>query len=461
MYTIVKNELRGTNIDNNCCYVEIIVDSIDEMPEIDPNWAVGSKLFVLQAGGAVYTLSHTREWLKTNFNMGGGGTGGGDGSGEAGVGIAQIAFKSSDRGDVAGIAGATDTYTITYTDATTSTFKVKNGENGTDGAKGDKGDKGDPGEKGDKGDQGLQGVPGQNGAEGPQGVQGPRGEKGDKGDDGYPFLIYKEYNDISEFNADDFPEIGLMFMIKAGDAYPVYRYTGDIDSPYSFVTELATSEGIKGEKGDKGDPGEPGEQGPQGPAGADGTTYTPTVTVEVTDDNSASADVVVDDDTKQASFNFKFPRTAEFFSTAPIGTVLSFAGQTAPNGYLLCDGQSVAVADYPDLYAVIGNIYGGDGENFNVPDYREAVLVGAGRNTTDAIANHDVYGLGEFKDDQMKSHTHGVTIPNMFNGSWAVNPSGSAGYSSGTKTQTSTAAGVGTTTHGKQKGINYIILATY
>lgn len=25
------------------------------------------------------------------------------------------------------------------------------------------------------------------------------------------------------------------------------------------------------------------------------------------------------------------------FSTAPIGTVLSLAGQTAPNGYLLCN----------------------------------------------------------------------------------------------------------------------------
>ena len=62
------------------------------------------------------------------------------------------------------------------------------------------------------------------------------------------------------------------------------------------------------------------------------------------------------------------------FSTAPIGTVLSFAGQTVPHGYLLADGASYKVADYPDLYAVIGNTYGGDTENFNVPTVQPPAL---------------------------------------------------------------------------------------
>ena len=65
------------------------------------------------------------------------------------------------------------------------------------------------------------------------------------------------------------------------------------------------------------------------------------------------------------------------FSTCPIGTVLSFAGQTAPNGYLLCDGASYKVADYPDLYAVIGNTYGGDTENFNVPNLVDKFIQGS------------------------------------------------------------------------------------
>ena len=49
-------------------------------------------------------------------------------NGNPGKGIATIARTSGN-----GNAGTTDTYTITYTDSTTSTFTVRNGNNGTDG----------------------------------------------------------------------------------------------------------------------------------------------------------------------------------------------------------------------------------------------------------------------------------------------------------------------------------------
>lgn len=61
---------------------------------------------------------------------------GGAFDGADGRGIVSIARTSGN-----GAAGTTDTYTITYTDGTTSTYRVRNGANG---AKGDKGDKGDP-----------------------------------------------------------------------------------------------------------------------------------------------------------------------------------------------------------------------------------------------------------------------------------------------------------------------------
>lgn len=56
----------------------------------------------------------------------------------------------------------------------------------------------------------------------------------------------------------------------------------------------------------------------------------------------------------------------------PPGAILQFAGLTAPEGYLLCQGQAVSRAGYARLYAVIGVIYGaGDGSTtFNLPDYR-------------------------------------------------------------------------------------------
>ena len=164
------------------------------------------------------------------------------------------------------------------------------------------------------------------------------------------------------------------------------------------------------------------------------------------------------------------------FSTAPLGTVLSFAGQTAPHGYLLCDGASYKVADYPHLYAVIGNTYGGDSTNFNVPDFRETVLVGVGENTTDTIASHDVYGLGEFKDDQFQGHWHKlgssdgmVTVslgagdkggsinsaaPEVNVKRYPVNTALDA-ITDGTNGEPRTS----TTTHGKQKGVTYIIKA--
>ena len=85
-----------------------------------------------------------------------------------------------------------------------------------------------------KGETGAQGAQGLKGDKGDTGAQGAQGIQGEKGEDGYPFLIYKEYADVSEFNAADFPEIGLMFMINdgvTGSDKPVYRYTGDADNP--------------------------------------------------------------------------------------------------------------------------------------------------------------------------------------------------------------------------------------
>jgi microcystin-dependent protein len=60
----------------------------------------------------------------------------------------------------------------------------------------------------------------------------------------------------------------------------------------------------------------------------------------------------------------------------PIGTILDFAGPVAPTGFLLCYGQSVATATYPNLFAVIGYTWGGSGANFTIPDLRGYVLAG-------------------------------------------------------------------------------------
>lgn len=59
------------------------------------------------------------------------------------------------------------------------------------------------------------------------------------------------------------------------------------------------------------------------------------------------------------------------------GTVLDFAGTTAPSGWLLCYGQSVLRTDYPNLFAAIGTTYGSvDGTHFTLPDCRGRVTAG-------------------------------------------------------------------------------------
>jgi microcystin-dependent protein len=60
------------------------------------------------------------------------------------------------------------------------------------------------------------------------------------------------------------------------------------------------------------------------------------------------------------------------------GTVVLFAGDTVPPGWLRCDGALYSKDQYPDLFDVIGYIYGGNGDYFKVPDLRGRVLVGAG-----------------------------------------------------------------------------------
>lgn len=62
----------------------------------------------------------------------------------------------------------------------------------------------------------------------------------------------------------------------------------------------------------------------------------------------------------------------------PAGTVIPYAGSSAPSGYLLCYGQAVSRTTYANLFTAIGTVYGsGDGSTtFNVPDLRGRVAAG-------------------------------------------------------------------------------------
>jgi microcystin-dependent protein len=90
------------------------------------------------------------------------------------------------------------------------------------------------------------------------------------------------------------------------------------------------------------------------------------------------------------------------------GFVCPFAGTTAPDGWLICDGSAVSRTTYADLFAVIGTTYGaGDGNStFNLPDTRHRVLWSAGQ-----------WNVGDHYDEGLPN----ITATFGVNGSWSTN----------------------------------------
>lgn len=62
---------------------------------------------------------------------------------------------------------------------------------------------------------------------------------------------------------------------------------------------------------------------------------------------------------------------AERLTDGLIGEVRLFAGSVTPRGWAPCDGQLLSTRDHTHLYAILGTLYGGDGQStFALPDLR-------------------------------------------------------------------------------------------
>ena len=63
-----------------------------------------------------------------------------------------------------------------------------------------------------------------------------------------------------------------------------------------------------------------------------------------------------------------------------IGEIRLFAGNFAPNGWMFCAGQSLAISENDALFVLLGTDYGGDGEStFRLPDLRGRLPVHYGQ----------------------------------------------------------------------------------
>ena len=76
-------------------------------------------------------------------------------------------------------------------------------------------------------------------------------------------------------------------------------------------------------------------------------------------------DIITDGTTK-----WKVRRLGGSSDGNPVGTIIMYAANTMPEGYLLCDGSAVSRTNYAELFKVIGTTWGaGDGSTtFNLPN---------------------------------------------------------------------------------------------
>ena len=94
------------------------------------------------------------------------------------------------------------------------------------------------------------------------------------------------------------------------------------------------------------------------------------------------------------------------FSINPVGSIITFAKNSSPVGFLECDGSAISRTTYNSLFSVIGTIFGvGDGSTtFNIPDLRGEFI--RGWDNSRGVDSGRTFG--SFQDHAIEDHTHFV-----------------------------------------------------
>jgi microcystin-dependent protein len=95
-----------------------------------------------------------------------------------------------------------------------------------------------------------------------------------------------------------------------------------------------------------------------------------------------------------------------------LGQIMPVPYNFAPQGWALCNGQLLSIAQNTALFSLLGTTYGGDGRsNFGLPNLQGMVAIGMGQGP--GLSNYDPGATGGSDSvtvilNELASHTHGA-----------------------------------------------------